>query len=35
MLLFSFCNFAQAQRKVEIVEPVNKSVTDSGQRVIK
>ena len=35
MLLFSFCNFAQAQRKVEIVEPVNKNVTDSGQRVIK
>ena len=35
MLLFSFCNFVQAQRKVEIVEPVNKNVTDSGQRVIK
>lgn len=35
MLLFSFCNFVQAQRKVEIVEPVNKDVTDSGQRVIK
>ena len=35
MLLFSFCNFVQAQRKVEIVEPVNKDVADSGQRVIK
>ena len=35
MLLFSFCNFVQAQRKVEIVEPVNKDVADSGPRVIK
>ncbi|MBP3246418.1 MAG: penicillin-binding protein activator LpoB [Prevotella sp.] len=35
MLLFSFCNFVQAQRKVEIAEPVNKDVADSGQRVIK
>lgn len=31
----SFCTFAQAQRKTEIVEPVKQDVADPGQRGIK
>ena len=33
--LFSFCLFAQAQRKTEIVEPVNLESQDAGGKVIK
>lgn len=35
MMLFSLCTFANAQRKVEIVEPVKQDLTDTGGRVIK
>ena len=35
MMLFSLCTFANAQRKVEIVEPVKQSLADTGGRVIK
>ena len=33
--LFSFCSLTQAQRKVEIVEPVKQDLADAGKRVIK
>lgn len=33
--LFSVCAFAQAQRKVEIVEPVKQDQVEMGQKVIK
>lgn len=33
--LFSLCVLAQAQRKVEIVEPVKQNLANTGQRVIK
>ena len=35
LTLFSLCSFANAQRKVEIVEPVKQDVADTGGRVIK
>jgi len=35
MMLFSLCTFVQAQRKVEIVEPVKQDLPDTGARVIK
>ncbi len=35
MMLFSLCTFANAQRKVEIVEPVKQDLADTGGRVIK
>ena len=34
-MLFSLCTFADAQRKVEIVEPVKQGLADAGGRVIK
>jgi len=34
-MLFSLCSFADAQRKVEIVEPVKQGLADAGRRVIK
>ena len=35
LMLFSLCTFADAQRKVEIVEPVKQGLGDAGGRVIK
>jgi len=35
LMLFSLCTFADAQRKVEIVEPVKQGLADAGGRVIK
>ena len=35
LMLFSLCTFADAQRKVEIVEPVKQNLIDTGGRVIK
>lgn len=35
MTLFSLCTFANAQRKVKIVEPVKQDYADTGGRVIK
>ena len=35
MALFSLCTFAQAQRKVQVVEPVKKDLADTSGRVIK
>ena len=35
IFIFSISAFAQAQRKVEIVEPVKQDLADTGGRVIK